>query len=216
MNHTEELQQQIAEYRKEVTARRARAFIDCPDYLFKHELKPLTPKTWTMLHASGNRFLCGGMPLEGDIRNYIWYSSPWFTMEGRFIKNRKWASLLWWNTILHSRKDEDWYVATLALAGAEIAGIVHETLADAPTGGKNTSPGPCLEAQFIHLCAVEYGWAPEYTREQPLKKLFQLRRNFDTTEDDEGERQIRFAHLRKINEEIRLEREKSATVAATE
>jgi hypothetical protein len=210
MNPTEDLQQKIAEYRTEVTARRARAFVDCPDYPMGIEigieLNPITPKTWTILHATGNRLICGGgEPLEGDLRSYIWYNSPHFSDNGRFLRVRKWWALLRWNVMLHRNRGADWYVACLALMGAELTRIVHETLADAPTGGRSTSPGPCMEAQFIGLFAKEYGWSAEYTRNQPLRKLFQLRRNFDTDDDDDGERRVRFEHLRKRNEQLQKE-----------
>lgn len=200
MTPTEELQEKIADYRAEVIARRARAFVDCPDYACGLEIAPLTPKVWTMLHASGNRLICGGgEALESDLRNYVWFTSPLFTDRGPFRKLRKWLALIGFNGLLHHKRTEEWYIATLALFGVELSRIIAETLADAPTGGRSMSPGPCMEAQFIHLFAVEYGWTPEYTREQPIRKLLQLRRNFDTSDDDDGERRVRFEHLRKRN-----------------
>ena len=203
--HTKELREKIDEYRTEVTARRARAFVDCPDYALGIELGSLTPRIWTMLHASGNRLICGGEPLEGDIRNYIWFTSPLFTASGRFAKLRKWISLLRFNVMLRRKRGVDWYVACLALASCELSRIISDTLADAPIGGRSTSPGPCMEAQFIGLFAKEYGWSAEYTRNQPLRKLFQLRRKFDTDDDDDGERRVRFEHLRKRNEQLAKE-----------
>ena len=198
----------IEEYRAEVIARRARAFVDCPDYALGIELKPITPKTWTMLHATGNRLICGGgPPLEGDFRNYVWFHSSRFTASGRFAKFKKWLALVPFNVMLRKRRGKDWYVACLALMGTELERIVIETLADAPTGGRPTSPGPCMEAQFIGLFAKEYGWSAEYTREQPLRKLFQLRRNFGAEDDDEAERRIRFQYLRERNAELAKEKE---------
>lgn len=207
MEHTSELNRRINEYREETVARRARAFVDCPDYALGIELQPITPKTWTMLHATGNRLICGGQPLEGDIRNYLWFHSPLFTDTGRFAKWRKWRALLRFNIMLHKKRSVEWYTACLALMETDLKRIIHEALADAPTGGKSTSPGPCMEAQFIGLFAKEHGWTPEYTRVQPLRKLFQLRRNFDQTDDDEAERRIRFQFLRERNEELAKERE---------
>lgn len=160
-----------------------------------------------MLHATGNRLICSGQPLEGDLRNYIWFHSPLFTDSGRFAKARKWAALLKFNVMLHRKRNADWYAACLALMETEIVRIISDALADAPTGGRATSPGPCMEAQFIGLFAKEYGWTPEYTSAQPLRKLFQLRRNFDHTGDDEGERRIRFAFLRERNAELAKERD---------
>ena len=166
-----------------------------------------------MLHASGNRFVTGGQPLEGDVRQYIWYSSPLFAEKGRWVRVRKWRALLRFSMMMHHRKGADWYVASLALITSELARIIDETLADAPAGGGDGSPGPCLEAQLIHIFASHYHWPAEYTREQPMRKLFQLIRNF-TDDDDEGERRIKFAHLRQRNEELAKQRNAQPTEPA--
>lgn len=196
MEPTDELNQMIAEYRVATIARRARAFIDCPDYVLGLELLPLTPKTWTMLSASGSRFLAGGQPMEGDIRNYLWFHSRLFTLRPWLAPVMKWLALLRFNATLHRKRDIDWYCATVALAAASIYGVIEEALADAAKGGGG-APGPCLEAQLIHLCAKEYGWLPERTQATPLRHLFQLVRCINPEETEEGERQVRFDFLKK-------------------
>lgn len=198
MDHTEELQQAIAEYRTATSARRARSFVDCGDCAAGINVLPITPRTWTMLHATGNRLICGGQPMEGDVRNYLWFHSPLFTT-GALARPLKWFALLRFSALLHRNKDEDWYCATLALITADLAAIVEEAVADAPSSGEGGAPGPCFEAQLIHIISAAYHWSPEYIREQPLRKLMQYVRCINPDDDDAGERRIKYAHLRKRN-----------------
>ncbi len=210
---TTELNQEIAAYRKATIERRARAFIDCPDHVMGIEVLPITPRTWTMLTASGSRFMLGGQPMEGDIRNYLWFHSRLFKVP-RWVASAswlKWFALLRFNVMLHRQKDVNWYCATVALAGSSIAGILDEAMADAAKGGAG-SPGPCLEAQLIHVCAKEYGWSPERTRETPLRYMFQYVRCMNPDDDDSGEQRVRFAHLEKWNailQQQKAEKEKA-------
>lgn len=203
MDHSEDLQQQIAEYRAANAARRARAFIDCPDYVLGLPVRQMTLPTWTMLHATGCRFVAGGVPLEGDVRNYLWFHSRLFT-QGRFAKPLKWLALLPFSSALHRKKDEDYYCTVIAMAIVDIKNLIAETFADAPKGRqRDGSAAPaCLEAQLVHLFTKEYGWSTEKIKRTPLAQLLQLARCFGIDEDDEGERNIRFAHLKKRNNEL--------------
>ena len=202
MDPTDELQSQIDEYREATISRRARAFIDCPDTVAGMTVRPITPRTWTMMHATGNRLICGGQPMEGDIRNYLWFHSPLFTQSRFLARPMKWLALLGFSAVLHRRRGYDWYAATLALVGAQLAGIVQEAVADAPKGGGEGSPGPCLEAQITHVLSSAYHWPVEQIRALPLRHAFQLIRCINPDDDDEAERSIRFAHLRKRNAEM--------------
>lgn len=208
-----DLQQTIAAYRSEVSARRARAFIDCPDTVLGLSLRPVTPPTWTMLQAIGSRLLTEETPLEGDVRNYLWFHSRLFWLGSQLpapcSKLLKWLALLPFSAQLHRRRDIDWYAATLATAINEIRGLLSDALADAPRGDRACAPGPCLEAQLIHFCAEQYGWSPERTRATPLRQLMQYVRAATPSDDDDGERAIRFAHLRKRNAELQAARQVS-------
>lgn len=207
MNHSEDLQEQIAEYRTANAARRARAFIDCPDYVLGLPVRQMTLPTWTRLHACGSRFVNGGVPLEGDIRNYLWFHSRLFTT-GIFAKPLKWLALLPFSAIVHRRRDEDYYCTVIAMGIVDIKNIIAETFEDAPRGKNRdgSAPPACLEAQLIHLFVKEYGWTTEKIRTTPLAQLLQLARCFSLDEDDEGERNIRFAHLKKRNDELAAEK----------
>lgn len=200
------LQAAIAQHRSAVAARRARAFVDCPDTVLGLSLRPLTPRSWTLLHAIGSRLLTGEQPLEGDVRNYLWFHSLLFPLASRLpapgSRLLKWLSLLPFSAVLHRRRDVDWYAATLAVAIHEVHGLLADALADAPQSDRACAPGPCLEAQFIHFAAATYGWPPARTRATPLRQLMQLVRAAHPADDDEQERQIRFAHLRQRNAEL--------------
>lgn len=203
-DHTQQLREKLAAHRRAVSARRSRAYVSCPDRVLGLPVQPITPPTWTLLHAIGSRFVLGGTPLEGDIRNYLWFHSRLFPLAA-FVpapvaRLLKWFALLRFTVLLRRRRDPDWYVATLTLAGAEITGLLNDALADAPKGNTDCAPGPCLQAQFEHACASAYGWSPAFTSRQPLRRLFQLLRSAAPADtDDEAERAIRFAHLRDRN-----------------
>lgn len=218
MTPTEKLQREIADHRASVSARRARAFIDCPDYVLGMPVRPVTPATWTMLQAVGSRLLTAATPLEGDIRNYLWFHSrlymptAWWTVP----TFAKWGALFRFNTVLHQRSDVDWYAAVIATAANEIRGILSDAIADAPTGGRSCAPGPCLEAQLIHFCGSTYHWPAALTQRTPLRRLFQLVRSaLPANEDDEAERNIRFAHLRARNAELAAQRAASGFAPPT-
>jgi hypothetical protein len=215
---TNVLRDKIAAHRSGVSSRRARSYVDCPDEVLGMAVQPLTPATWTLLHATANRVVTGEVPLEPDIRNYLWFHS-WLFPLGRFFSGWRLRCLIWLALIRWycGLRRGNWYVEALALAGMEIRGLLEEALADAPAGGGDCAPGPCLQAQFEHFCATSYGWAPAFTSSQPLRRLFQLRRCLDASDaDDEGERQIRFAHLRERNEQLALARQSKipATVSS--
>lgn len=202
-------QDQINEYRKANAARRSRAFCEGPDRVLGLAVRPMTLATWTRLHALGSRFVCGGTPLEGDVRNYLWLHSRLFTESRLLARPLRWLALLPFSAFLHRQKDVDYYCATIALASADIYGIIAEVFADAPTGTRRDGSPPqgCLEAQLTHLFAKEYRWPVAYIRAQPLARLIQLARQFSDESEDPTERAIKFAHLRRRNEELARERE---------
>lgn len=209
-NPTAQLRRRISDHRAAVAARRARAYVDCPDYVLGLPVRPLTPATWTLLHATGNRLVLGGTPLEGDIRNYLWFHSRLFPLATRLPHSArqilKWLALLRLSAALRRRRDPDWYAATIATAGLELGAIIAEALADAPAadGRSDVSPGPCLQAHFEHYCARTYGWAPQVASAMPLRRLFQLlRAGAPPDTDDPEERAIRYDHLRQRNEALR-------------
>lgn len=223
---TQTLQGQIAEYRKANASRRARAFIDAPERVLGFAVNPVTVESWTMLNAIESRFAVGGgVPLEGDIRNFLWIHSP-FYMPFRWYNVAtfaRWFSLLPFAAMLHKQKDEDWYCAALAMAVADIQAIIGDTFADAPRGGSKdaTQPTGCIEAQMIHIFSKEYGWSVKQVRKLPLARAIQLARQFGTSDEDQGEQEIKFAHLRRRNAELaeeraRIESEKASAQPAAD
>jgi hypothetical protein len=211
---TEEIQQRLADHRTANSARRARAFCDGMEALPQVGLRvlPMTLKTWTALHGMGSRLVVGGVPMEGDVRNFLWLHSRLF-MDSRWYTVptfAKWLALLPFSAILHRKRDDaDYYCTVIALTILDIKALIGEVFADAPTAKRRDgSPAPgCLEAQLIHLFVREYGWDVEYIRSLPLARLIQLARQFAPDEDDAAEKAIKEDHLRRRNAELQAERD---------
>lgn len=215
MSHdpTTDLQATLAAYREATAARRARAMVDCPDSVLGLPVRPLTPATWTLLCATESRFLQpDAQPMEGDVRNYLWFHSRLFhfssRLPARLSRFLKWCALLRFNSMLHRRRNVHWYSATLALAAADIDRLVREAVADSPGRGEGRigPTAPALEAQLVHIFAREYRWPPERTRATPLRQLFQLLLCLSPADDDAGERALRLDHLRRRNAELNAAR----------
>lgn len=175
----------------------------------------MTLKTWTALHAIESRFVMGGVPMEGDVRNFLWLHSRLFTT-GPFARLLRWIALLNFSAILHRRRnDPDYYCTVVAFAILDIKAIMADVFADAPTTRRRDgAPAQgCLEAQLTHLFVKEYGWTVDFIRSQPLARLIQLARQFGGDEDDAEERRIKEDHLRKRNAELAKEREANQIIA---
>ena len=217
VDHTSTLRREISAHRSAVAARRARAFIDCPDRVLGLPVRPLTVATWTMLHATGSRFLLGGTPMEGDVRNYLWFHSRLFPLAlllpAPCSLLLKWLALLPFTAVIRLHPTSvNHYCAVIARATDDIHGILAEAFAEAPAPGNRdgTAPAGCLEAQLLHLFVSEYGWTPSQVRALPLARLLQLARQFSDPGDDPSEQAIKWAHLSRRNDALRQERELKA------
>lgn len=217
----------LAEYRAATAQRRAEAFCDVPDHVLGIPVSPLTPRTFSMLFAVRSRFLFGGTPLEGDVRNYVWFHSPLYanctTPDWRRRKRRALAPLARqlgvepWRRWLGLGVSADRYAAALALAASDINQIMDAAFADAPrAAGSRRAPLASLEASLVHECAAAYHWPPERTRSTPLRQLFQLNRCLAAASGhevrDEGEDAILADHLARKNAELAAARAASAHV----
>jgi hypothetical protein len=201
----------LPEYRESAARRRAEAFCDAPEYVFGIEVKPLTPATFSMLLATGNRFLSSDAPGEADIRNYLWFHSPLYAHCGvrTWPLRKRWALRRFtrhcaqpWRRWLGLQPSVAHYGATLLMAATDIRGLINAAFADAaPASGSASAPIATLEGQLIHLFAQTYQWAPERTRRTPLRQLFQLHRLIRSGSGDEvrdaTEEHMLAAHLRR-------------------
>lgn len=185
-------------------------------------VKPLTPRTFSMLCAGRSPFAVGGKIGERDVRNFLWYHSPWY------CDSRLWGHRLikWWVLRKLRRNLSPWwcrwlgltppvyrYVATLALITAEIDAIVEEAFADAPPKSARPSRAiACSEAYFIHEFTTGYGWTPERTSNTPIAQLMQLHRCLMAYRGEEvsdaGEDRIMAEHLLRKNIEAAEKRAK--------
>lgn len=198
--------------RRAAGLRRSAACCPGPDTVLGLSCRPLTPATFSALHATGSRFIHGGQPMEGCVRNYLWFHSPLFRPAGEPGHARaKARALAPWQRLLHGPwwarpwlRHPHRYSTALALATTDIAAHLEEAFADAPAAsGRPGAPLASLEAQLIDLCAREYGWPAETTRHTPLRLLFQLLRCLTAAKggdlSDPAESAILAAHLRAKN-----------------
>jgi hypothetical protein len=216
------LREKIAAHRRRLGIHRAAAWLGDSGTMCGLRLRPLRLRTWTMLQATESRFLVGGTPLEGDIRNFLWYQSPLF-MEARWwtvATFARWLALFKFTALLRWQRDVHWYSATIAVASADVATHLALAIESAQRAERSGPAGPCLEAQLVHHCAATYGWSPARTAAESLPRLLQLlAAATPRPDDDPAEREIRFAHLKKRNEELaperaRLEAERKAKAEA--
>lgn len=216
----------LAVHRAAVARRRATAFIAIPDRVLGIDCQPISPASYSLLHAVGSPFLFGGTPGEREVKQYLWFHSPlWCDDSHPEMKGRYHRALLAFNRFLIGRRGWrlrrpclDECAAVLALAGADIEAHMASAFADAPAAsGKPGSPLASLEAQLVHEFARAYSWAPERTRLMPLRQLFQLHRciRAERGEDilDEDEEQIKAAHYIRRNAELKAAREKNKPTA---
>jgi hypothetical protein len=206
---------ELVAYREAASRRRAAAFCDAPDYVLGQEVRPLTPRTFSMLVAVDCHFILGGRATEGDVRNYLWFHSPRWCHAGTPGWQRRKAMALRplfvelaspWRRRMGLPLDMARYAAALALAVADIRRIVEDAFADCPASGGDGAAIATLEAQLVAAFARELHWSPEYTRNQPLRQLFQLLRCVRAARgeeiNDRGEQEILAAHLRRRQDEI--------------
>lgn len=199
-----DLDKALAEYRAKAEVRRAGAFTNCPEYVVGISLRPVTLETHRMLKAINSPYIRGETALEGDVRNFIWFHSRWFTTWRLFAKPLRWFALLPFNALLHGRPGLQHYAAVIAMASNDISRILTDTFADVPaadTSGPRMAPGASIEAQLVHLFLKHYGWPESRTRKTPLRQLFQFMRCICPGEDA-GEQEIKVAYLKARNAEL--------------
>lgn len=211
----------LAAHRAKTARRRAIAFCDAPEYVFGIEVKPITPATWTMLVATGSRFIKGETALEADVRNYLWFHSPDYDLTAskrkrehvlrRFTLKATHPWLRW----LGLKPSMNRYCTVLFATAQEIEALITDDFADAPqVTGALGKPMATLESQLIVEFARELHWSPEQTRHTPLRKLFQHLRCIKASKGDEpgdaAEDALLYAHLKARNDALAVEREKAA------
>lgn len=204
----------LGEIRRRAALRRSGAFCPGLDYVLGIPCRPITPATFSMLHATGSRFIHGGEPMEGCIRNYLWFHSPQFVPADhpRHAANRRRALAQFTRSLLGPRWFRPFvrrfqphrYSVVLALAANDIAAHIEESFCDAPGGsGAPGKPIAGLQAQMVDLMAREYGWTPAQASETPLRQIFQLVRCIIAHNggdlDDSSENALLVAHLRAKN-----------------
>ncbi len=184
----EEYNEAVGRVRKESALRRTRAWACVPETVLGIELSPITPARYTALVATNNAFIFGRLPMEHDLRNFIWFCSPQFNPDAPMLSTR-WKPLQMFrlNNALTKRprkqpKDEAVF-QHFAQAIVEIRAIIELTFSDGlPASDGNHKPvAASMEAQLVDMFAREYAqWPlPQPMRHTPIKQLYQLARCID-------------------------------------
>lgn len=198
----------LLEYRAAACRRRAAAFAPWPDIVMGTRCLSLTAPSFSILVASGNRFVCGGQEDFDDVLDYLWIHSPLYVPtcepDWRPRKRRAVAPFMrlltsrWGQFVIrflqafghrHSaignpgRTAAHHSAAVVTLAIVEIRAIIEEAFADFPeVAGADSTPLATLEANLLHEFSRAYpGWSPERIRALPLKQLAQLHRRIRAT-----------------------------------
>lgn len=123
------------------------------------KVKQITPHLLTMLSASGNPFVCGGVPLGVHVTQFLWLLSPDYSTSA-------WAM---WRFRRKVRKLD------LVSLATSIQEFVQVTFMDQPNG-RLSVPYACSSAWIEHRMWKDYGWKWEYTKGQPLRRIYGLLR----------------------------------------
>jgi hypothetical protein len=199
--------------RARANQRRALAFTDLPLSVLGVRIRPLTPRSWSMLLAIDSPFARGGTVDGIHVLDFLWIHSPVYrsTAATGWRLAKAWALLpaLWRlarpvHRALGLGGNADLALAALALATVEIRDLVAEAFADAPDRkAKPAAPVATLEAFLVHEFATEYGWAPDAVAAMPLARLIQLHKCLRLSRGEEPtdaeENEVLAAHLKKRN-----------------
>jgi hypothetical protein len=173
--------------RSESSRRRAAAFGMSHDTVLGVTMRPITPASYSLMHATGSAFLFGKTPEITDVMGYVWFHSLRFTSDPRRVLAEKkrahrdfYRGMISLPTLLFSlpRRRARIISERYAAGALKISEIVDESFADAPppSNGESARVNSSLEGQLIDVFAREYGWDPDRTRHTPLRQLYQLLR----------------------------------------
>lgn len=194
--------------------RRAAAMVADYDRVGGMILNPITPASWSRLVALRSPFTWDGDAEASDVRNYVWFHSPRFTIDPgsaaaaqarvykEFDARVAFGRQLWLCT---PKRRRSWVLSGYELAKAQIATIVEETFADSqPQASTSPRIAASLEASMIDLFARQYATWPFPTpiRDTPLRKLYQLLRCINGGDYEKTEADIIAEELRADNEAL--------------
>lgn len=183
----EEYEAQIAEIRDAAAKRRAAAWAQVPETVLGLELNPITPAIYSLLVATENAYVFGRVPQESDLRNFVWFCSPYFKPDSPILSLRwkPWQMYKLNRTLgafTKKRVRNKIVMERFYKACRQIHEIIHNTFKDGAGGGESGLPlAASLEAQMIDIFARQYlSWPlPKPVRHTPIKQLNQLARCID-------------------------------------
>lgn len=189
-----DMETELARVRRSESQRRSEAWAAVPEMVLGLALRPITPATFALLHATGNAFVCGLPPVEKDVNDFLLFHSPRFDPDApcprfwpRFVLAMQLERAMCPRRFVGGMKRKAIRAGNVLRAIREIRAIVEETWADqlAPSDGTMSStPLACaLTGQLVDMFAREYTQWPlaQPVRHTPLKQLFQLARCSERT-----------------------------------
>jgi len=160
--------------------RRSLAWLALPEPLLGSPARLLTLRMEMELRLVRCAFFTGRAPLWGDVFVYLWRLHPAYYRPASLRRYYDWpacAALRRHVQRLAAAPGEP-----LAAAEAAIRDHIRTAYLDAPAQDPAAPPPSPLEPRahlvdsLVHWAAGHYGWAPDFTLDQPLARLFQLRR----------------------------------------
>jgi hypothetical protein len=174
--------------RRASARRRSEAWAAVPEIVLGLPIRPITPATDALLHATGNAFVCGLPPVESDVKNFLLFHSFEFNTDDpaprfwlRFRLNLRHEAALCPLTT-KPRRRASVRAERFLQAVREIRAIVEATWADSLPANEEADAGPSVaaarHAQLADMFAREYHhWPmPRPFRHTPLAQLFQMAR----------------------------------------
>lgn len=185
--NTEEYEAQIADIRNGAFKRRAEAWAMVMETVLGIEVNPITPAIYTLLVATENAYVLGRVPVESDLRNFIWFCSPQFNPDSPTLSLR-WKPWQMYKLnkalgcFLPKKHRAQVILENFYRGCLEIHMLVANTFKDGVAGGDEGMPlAASFEAQMLDTFAREYRqWPlPKPVRHTPIKQLYQLNRCID-------------------------------------
>lgn len=160
--------------------RRSLAWLALCEPLLGAPARPLTLRMEMELRLVRCAFFTGRAPLWGDVFVYLWRVHPAYYRPASLRRYYDWPACA--GLRRHVQRLAAAPGEPLAAAEAAIREHIRAAYLDAPApDATDREPSPLeprahLVDSIVHWAAEHYGWPPDYILDQPLARLFQLRR----------------------------------------
>ena len=148
---------------------REESYLPCPQFICGIPLKQITPRILAVLFRIETPFFGDGAVEETHILQFLWACHA----ENPMREEPK----RWFGKTARQRFDASLGAFDFAKAEDEIWQFLEHTFLDAPDGGPTSRPYVCSIASMEYSMACKpFYWSREYTLDQPLRIIYQLRK----------------------------------------